>query len=155
MKRAAVFASLPALAALLVCGCDSVPEGQMPTAPVEVTVLYKGQPVEEAVVTFAGPEGTPPAFGRTDANGKAQMATYATGDGATLGTHSVSVVKQEFANVKEEVSQDSPDYAPSPGASPVPVVKDLLPKKFSLPTTSGLTAEVVKGENKLTFDLDK
>jgi len=137
------------------CGCDTVPDGQLPTAPVEVTVMYKNQPVEEAIVTFAGEEGTPPAFGRTDADGKAKMSTYNSADGATLGTHSISVVKQEFSGVKEEAPQDSPEYNPSPGASPLPVVKDLLPKKFALPTTSGLSVNVVEGDNELTLNLDQ
>ncbi|MGN6136238.1 MAG: hypothetical protein ACTHOU_17265 [Aureliella sp.] len=154
MKRAGVLLYLPSLFVLAVCGCESVPEGQLPVAPVEVTVNYKGQPVEEAVVTFASSEGKPPAFGRTDAQGIARMTTYKTEDGAVLGTHSVSVVKQEFDGViKEEASQDSEDYNPSPGASPLPKVKDLLPKKYSLPTTSGLTVDVKSGENKVTLDL--
>ena len=153
MKYRSARIYLVALLALAASGCDATPEGQVPTAPVEVTVTYKNQPVEEAVITFANSVGNPPAFGRTDKNGVAQMSTYKTNDGATLGTHMVSVVKQEFDNAKEDAPQDSPDYTPTPGASPLPVVKDLLPKKYSLPTTSGLTAEVKKGENGLALEL--
>lgn len=142
-----------ALALLCACGCDSTPEGQLPTAPVEVTVTYNGKPVEGADVTFINSSGPPPAFGKTDANGKAQLSTYSSGDGATLGDHLVSVVKQEFDKVKQEASQESADYNPSPGASPLPVVKHLLPKKYSLPTTSGLTAKVEKGKNQITLEL--
>lgn len=141
------------LALLVFGGCDSTPEGQLPTAPVEVTVLYNGKPVEGADVTFVNASGPPPAFGKTDASGKAKLHTYAADDGATLGEHSVSVVKQEFDKVKQEASQDSADYNPSPGASPLPVVKHLLPKKYSLPTTSGLTAKVESGQNEVTLEL--
>lgn len=144
---------LSVLLVLGICGCDAVPEGQLPTAPVEVTVTYKNQPVEEAIVTFASSEGNPPAFGRTDSSGKAQMTTYHSGDGAVLGAHSVSVVKQEFGDVKEDAPQESEDYVPSPGASPLPVVKDMLPKKYALPTTSGLTVQVAEGKNQVPLDL--
>ena len=154
MKCAGPWFTLPSLTLLLVCGCETVPEGQFPVAPVEVTVTYKNQPVEEAVVTFANSEGKPPAFGRTNAEGKARMTTYQSEDGAVVGTHSVSVVKQEFDGVvQEEASQDSEEYNPSPGASPLPKIKDLLPQKYALPTTSGLTVEVTDGKNEVALDL--
>lgn len=144
-----------ALVAMAISGCETTPEGQFPVAPVEVTVTYNGQPVEEAVVTFANSEGKPPAFGRTNAEGKAMMTTYASEDGAALGSHSVSVVKQEFDGViKEEAPQESEDYNPSPGASPLPKIKDLLPQKYALPTTSGLTAEVKDGKNEVELNLE-
>jgi hypothetical protein len=137
----------------LVSGCDSTPEGRQPVANVEVTVTYKGKPVENAVVTYTSPAGPPPAFGKTDANGKSSLSTYEAGDGAVLGSHVVTIVKQEFDNVKEDAPQDSPEYKPSPGASPIPVVKNLLPRKYMLPGTSGLTATVEKGKNEHRFEL--
>lgn len=144
-----------ALLSPLLAGCESQPDGRIAVAPLEITVLYEKQPVADAVVTLASETGDPPSFGRTDANGVAKVTTYETFDGATIGTHSVSVVKQEFGGQSEQdqVSQDSPDYAP--GATPPPVVKDLLPKKYALPTTSGLTINVTKGENAVTLDLEK
>lgn len=135
------------------CGCGGADDGRLPTAPVEVTVTYKGKPVEGAVVTFTTLE-PPPAFGKTDAAGVAKLQTYEEGDGAILGSHKVMIVKQDFDGViKEEADTESPDYNPSPGASPLPKIKDLLPKKYGLPGTTDLTAEVVGGENKFTFDL--
>lgn len=134
-------------------GCGGGDDGRLPTAPVEVTVMYKGAPVEGAVVTFTT-MSPPPAFGKTDAAGKAKLTTYEDSDGAILGSHKVMVVKQQFDGViKEEASQDSEDYAPSPGASPLPKVKDLLPKKYSLPGSTDLKADVVKGDNTFTFEL--
>ncbi len=129
-------------------GCDSTPDGQKPVSPVEVTVLYKGSPVEGAQVTFVNDSGPPPAFGRTDASGKAKLSTYASFDGATLGSHKVAVTKQEFDGVQpKSVSEvDDPAYN-GVGASPVPKVKDLLPKKYGQPTTSNLSATVEKKKN--------
>ncbi len=139
---------------LTLIGCGGSDDGRLPTAPVEVTVNYKGKPVVDAVVTFTVLMSPPPAFGKTDANGVAKLTTYETADGAILGKHTVMIVKQDFDGViKEEADQESADYAPSPGASPVPKVKDLLPKKYGLPGTTDLSAEVVKGSNAFTFDL--
>lgn len=145
------------LAAGLSCltGCGGDDDGRLPTAPVKVTVTYQGKPVENAVVTFTDPQSPPPAFGKTDADGVTTLTTYETGDGAILGNHTVMIVKQEFAGViKEEADQESEDYDPSPGASPLPKVKDLLPKKYALPGTTDLSAEVVTGDNRFTFDLE-
>lgn len=134
-------------------GCGGGNDGRLPTAPVEVTVNYNGKPVEGAVVTFTTLE-PPPAFGKTDAAGIAKLQTYEEGDGAILGSHTVMIVKQEFDGViKEEADTESEDYNPAPGASPIPKIKDLLPKKYALPGTTDLKAEVVKGDNKFTFDL--
>jgi hypothetical protein len=141
------------LAVAGISGCGGSDDGRLPTAPVEVTVTYKGKPVEGAVVTFTT-LSPPPAFAKTDAAGVAKLTTYEEGDGAILGSHKVMVVKQEFDGVvKEEADTESPDYNPAPGASPLPKVKDLLPKKYTLPGTTDLTAEVVSGQNKFTFDL--
>ena len=139
------------------CGCIGGDDGRLATAPVEVTVLYKGKAVPSAVVTFmiAGSgavAGQSPAFGTTNANGKAKLQTFKANDGAVLGNHTVMIAKQEFADQKEAASQDSAEY--NPGASPLPVVKHLLPVKYSLPGSSTLTAEVVKGKtNSFSFDL--
>ncbi len=146
-----------------ILGCNNAEDGRLPTAKVTVTVNYKGKPVENAVVAFtststgaAGKEAAPPppAFGRTNEQGKAELMTYETGDGAVLGSHQVSIAKDEFTNQKVEASQDSADYAPAPGASPLPKVKSMLPPKYSLPGMSGLQAEVKSGNtNEFTFDL--
>lgn len=138
---------------LSVSGCRSEPDTPWPMAAVEVSVTYRGKPLEAAVVTFTNSEGRPDSFGITDDQGKTQLTTYESGDGATLGKHSITVVKQEISDSKSEAPQDSPDYTPSPGASPPPVIRDLVPKKFATPKSSGLTAEIVEGTNQVSVDL--
>jgi hypothetical protein len=118
-----------------------------------VTVKYNGQPVGDAVITFSRQENSPPAYGVTNANGLATLSTFDSNDGAILGEHSVAIIKQEFDTTAQDVPQESEDYVPSPGASPPPVIKDLIPRKFSQATTSGLTANVKRGGNEFTFDL--
>lgn len=144
------------MAGILIAGCDSSDPNQLPTEKVSATVTYKGNPVEGATVSFmlppsGGSNSGPPAFGVTDATGVAKLTTYKDGDGAILGKHMVLISKDEFQGTVEVASQDSEDY--SPGATPPPKVKALLPKKYSLPT-GGLSAEVVKGTPlEFTFDL--
>lgn len=146
-------ASLPGLLCVVVVGCTAQPQGRLETAPVSVTVKYNGTPVDEAVITFSNQADSPPAYGVTNADGIATLSTFDPDDGAILGEHSVAILKQEIDSGKQDAPQESEDYVPSPGASPPPVIKDLIPKKFSQATTSGLTANVKQGGNEFTFDL--
>ncbi|MFO0923270.1 MAG: hypothetical protein U0905_12360 [Pirellulales bacterium] len=69
-----------------------------------------------------------------------------------------TIVKVELGKSKgkdEGNSQDGGDYKPSPGETPIPTLKDLLPAKYKLPGTSGLTADVKSGKNEFTFDLSE
>jgi hypothetical protein len=93
---------MPAASRLLLCllllvlpACGpKLPPGARPTKKTTVTVTYKGQPVEGAVVTFADQSAEPAnANGITDAQGKAVMKTYTEGDGAVVGTHKVYISK--------------------------------------------------------------
>jgi hypothetical protein len=131
------------------CG-QKLPPGARPTKKATVTVLYKGAPVEGAVVTFVNQEGDPAAAnGKTDAQGKAIMKTYVEGDGAVLGLHKVMISKIEAVG-GQTVDVDSPQYDPN---APPPTMKYLLPQKYSY-LASGLTAEVKEsGPNDFTFDL--
>jgi hypothetical protein len=140
---------------LLLAGCtgDTGSKDRRPTKKVTVTVLYKGSPVEGATVTFISQEaGAPPAFGKTDKDGKAKMKTYVEGDGAVLGQHKVLIDKSETVGGAPAVDQSSPNYVP-PENVPPPKVKYLIPQKYSIPGTSGLTVEVKNGPNEITFDL--
>lgn len=136
----------------LVAGCsDGGPANRKPTKKVTVIVMYKGSPLENANVTFINQGGEPaPAYGKTDAQGKAKMKTYVEGDGAVVGTHKVLIEKSESVG-GQTVDVDDPKYNPN---APPPTVKYHLPQKFSNPATSGLTAEVKdSGPNEFTFDL--
>lgn len=137
---------------LLGCG-PSIPEGQRETAPVEVTVNYKGKPVADAMVTFlSDTEPMIPSNGRTNAEGKAAMMTYTAGDGCVLGSHKVMVVKMDEVEVQAAPASDDPNYDPNAPLPPPP--KSLLPKKYNNVVTSKLTANVEKGKpNVIVLDL--
>ncbi len=102
-----------------------------PTAPVSVTVSYKGQPVEGALVQFVIVDN--PSVGITDASGKCSLKTYEAGDGAILGTNVVTItktvvvtknvrkVKPEDADLIELCLHPSQDLIPPKYASQQPL----------------------------------
>lgn len=82
----------------MVSGCSE--SGEYPTAPVRGKVLFNGQPVPNAAVSFtpqksaetggAGMAGKS-AAGITDGDGVFVLSTYGAEDGALVGRHVVSV----------------------------------------------------------------
>ena len=141
---------------LLVCfsflvGCGP-PEGQRPTAPVEVTVTYQGKPVDGATVTFITSVEPMAANGITDAKGIAHLSTYGVKDGAVIGSNLITITKTEVdKSIKKK--EIPPDQADVVGFTPLTPLKSFLPKKYAMPGSSGLTGEVKSGQNKFSFDL--
>ena len=140
----------------LVCFCVVVgcgpPEGQRPTAPVEVTVTYQNKPVEGATVTFVTSVEPMAANGITDAKGIAYLSTYGVKDGAVIGSNLVTITKTEV-DKGVKTKEIPPDQADVVGFTPLTPLKSLIPKKYAMPGSSGLTEEVKNGKNKFSFDL--
>ncbi|HKB01694.1 MAG TPA: hypothetical protein VKD90_05710 [Gemmataceae bacterium] len=113
-----------AVAAVLLPGC-----GGERVAPVKGRVVFNGQPVKEAAITFS-PVGDgnqletgKPATGFTEPDGTFVLSTFGTEDGALVGTHSVNVV-----------------------------LDDTNPAKCK--RHKGLTLEVKPGSNEFTIEMD-
>src|SRR5687768_4724922 len=126
-SRAGVLTALPlALALLAGCGDKSV-AGRPPVYPASGQVVYKGQPLEGAFVSFTPTEGkTHGASGRTDAEGRFTLTTFDPGDGAPAGRYRVTVTK-----AKSIVTPDPVDPVANP---PLKVEqKHLIPAKYSAP----------------------
>ena len=124
--------------ALPLTGCGS---GRPETVPVTGTVKHNGNLVEGADVMFMA-EGSRPATGKTDAEGRFELMTFVPGDGATVGEHTVVISKKE-----EIVDPAAPD-------SPYKQMRDLLPTRYGNPAQSDLTAKVdAAGENDFPFEL--
>ncbi|MBI1246497.1 hypothetical protein GC197_01475 [bacterium] len=149
-----------AMALLLLCllGCYARDDSGLPKrVPVKVVVLYEGKPVERATVTF-GDAKIRGAVGNTDKNGEVRLWTYQPGDGVIPGNYSVAIRKLEVLVLPnpeevtpEEFAQAERELNRALNRPP----KYLLPKKYSDPKTSELTAEVVDGgENEFTFKLE-
>lgn len=144
--------ALVVVAASLV-GCNGTPAGQRPTAPVEVTVTYQGSPVAGATVTFITSEDPKAANGITNDSGVAVLTTYKAKDGAIVGNNLVTISKMEV-DPKGEKPPVDPSQADVVGYTPLTPLKSLIPKKYSMPGTSGIQADVVRGKNSFKYDLE-
>ena len=113
-----------AVAAVLLPGC-----GGERVAPVKGRVMFNGEPVKEAAITFSPMGGAnqleagTPATGFTKPDGTYVLSTFKDSDGALVGTHSVNVV-----------------------------LDDTNPAKCK--RHKGLTLEVKPGSNEFTIEMD-
>jgi hypothetical protein len=150
------FISLFVLNVLLIAvtGC---PAGK-PDFTVEIVeglVTLDGSPVEGVTVGFSPVDSKAgkPAVGRTDAQGKFVLTATQGGEfgkGTMIGTYLVSLSKETPS--REPTAQELAD-ADKTGVMPdIPIVSR-IPKKYNDPQKSGLTAEVVKGKNNFSFNL--
>ena len=149
------------LAAVLAAGftgCGSkASSGPEPVYPVTGVITFQGRPVAGADVTFFNAEKNRSAFGKTDAQGKFTLSTFALNDGAVEGSHVVTVAKVTAPPPSAPVAPlESPDYVPPGfGESTQPEApKSELPEQYADAATSGLTATVqAAGPNTVSFDL--
>lgn len=156
MNRLACCACLFSLALLTGCTGSEEVSDRPKTHPVTGTVLLDGAPVEGAQVAF-NPEGVDAegAFGRTDAEGRYELTTFDSGDGAVAGNYVVTIMKFDAPPSTEAASEE--EYVPPEvsGARPS-APKNLLPAQYSDRAKSGLTATVAaEGENTFDFNLTK
>ena len=134
------------LAAFGAAGCGrSLPR----TVEVRGRVTLDGTPLEGAAILFQPVDGGVPARGSSAADGSFVLTTFREGDGAVPGRHRIAVSKFEITGF--EVTADGLDGPVAPGG-----VKErsLLPKKYSDPATSGLTAEVGSGATEVSLTLE-
>ena len=116
----------------------------MDTAPVQGTVIYNGKPLPYGTVSFQ-PEAGLPAIGTIQSDGSFTLTTYSTGDGAIIGSHKVAVIATEA---------DAGTAPPIDPNAEMPAPKFVIPAKYTSYSTSGLTAEVMEGEqNEFTFTI--
>ena len=122
--------SIGLLAVLAGCGPAGPPMGE-----VTGTVTYKGQPLVTGDVLFV-PEtaNLPYAQARIAEDGTFQMQTEEHGNGVPVGKYQVMITSLK-------------DLGPENG------MLALIPARYSSTAESGLTAEVVDGENTVDFAL--
>ncbi|MEX1041842.1 MAG: hypothetical protein WDZ51_14480 [Pirellulaceae bacterium] len=163
--------SLLALVPIGILGCGTGDGSNDGTVPANVRVMYEGQPVQGANLTFvpanssnahaSGNSGTTSqgAVGTTNDKGEVAMWTFEPGKGVTPGSYHVGIRKLEVLSLPDPESVSPEEYAKRSkelDAALKGPSKHLLPEKFSRAKTSGLTAEVVEGEeNQFLFDLSK
>ena len=135
------------LFALLLNGCSG--GAGVETVNVSGVVVYKGQPVSEANVAFLGDGTIRPAIAVTDEEGKFVLTTIRSGDGAVAGKHMVTVSKTIAPPTKAAATGSVSMEEAAKAAQETPAeakILYLVPEKYSMPATSGLTFEVRNGE---------
>ena len=151
--------SLLLSAAVLVGGGCGKAGPDINPQPVGGVVLFKGEPVEGATVSFtpAGKNGDAkgvPAVGGTGPDGTFQLRALHSGKAFTAGTavgqYIVTVVKQEIPALSDpEFANNPPPVIPPEMLEP----KDLLPAIYRSTIKSPLRAEVQEGDNQFRFEL--
>jgi len=160
MKRNTLLLGLFILALSVGCADKGVP-----VVRVTGQVLFEGQPLDEASVTFSPTtlEGRE-ASGRTNANGEFLLLTQgAVRSGCVPGSYRVTVTKSVPVDSRGNpivftfTDEFDPKAPPPPGMeSGVPVFKSIVPDRYGSGETSELTADVTKrGRNVFVFELVK
>ena len=148
-------------------GCKS---DTIPVHPVTGSITYKGENIEGATITFIPSDaGGYEATAVTGANGVYSLATpSAKRGGAVVGTYNVLIEKSiavdrqgkpiasESTIFVPDITADPSAYVPASAAdnSMVPIMKSMLPKKYSDTSKPLLTATVQKGKNVFNFELE-
>lgn len=153
MKRQIIYVSLTVLL-LVGCSMGCGKQDSIPVVKASGTVLYKGEPLDEAAIEFHPEEGQRPASAVTDSTGHFTVQTVAAkADGAMVGSFRVAIRKT--VNKAPKVAATSNDGPPGSAKVPMPDLKSVIPQKWTSPDTSGLTATIEKGkENVFTFEIE-
>ena len=139
-----------------IVGCGGGPS-RPPTYPTTGQITENGKPVAGVDVAFR-PEnsagGQKPANGKTDSEGRYLLTTFSFGDGAMAGSYRVTLSKFDIVS-DNAADVDSDAYVPPSASRPVKPPKNQLPKNFSDPETSGLTATIdpAAEENVFNFSI--
>jgi hypothetical protein len=147
-----------AIGLFVIGGCSR--SDRPPTAPVRGKVMYRGQPVAGATVSFLGRNAPRIASGETDEQGQFELTTFEANDGAVLGTHAVTVYKpaETIEPIGIDPNLDPQSYAAAMDRAATRAIKaqaagSLLPERYADPKTSDLRFEVMTGENYCELNL--
>ncbi len=136
MKAARLVTTLmTGLATLVLGGCAK--QATAPVYPVHGQVLLNGKPLADAIVSFHVQNGNDKeAFpaAHTDREGHFSLTTYSTGDGAPEGSYAISLVCFRSRGARNSVGGHA---------------ENVVPQRYASPSSSGLTATVVPGDNEL------
>lgn len=133
---------------VLVAGCGGNASDQQKLSPVTGTVTLDGKPLSGAVITFVPTGAThgTGARGRTDDDGKYELATRSRRKGAPAGDYRVMVSKMVL-----------PDGSDSPANSVVSPMdshaREVLPAIYSVANQTLLIAKVGDNDNVIDFPL--
>ncbi|HSG72117.1 MAG TPA: hypothetical protein VLA12_16985 [Planctomycetaceae bacterium] len=158
----------PALIAVtLLTGCSDSGIDRPTVVPVSGVVLYNGDPVVGASVSFMAENAPRAATGVTNDKGEFRLTTFELNDGAVIGKHLISVVKKE-AGAAPAAASSTDKMLSDPtamtgaytqqmgvgGAKSQDGPKSLIPARYEVAGTSGLSEEVkADAENRFVLQL--
>ncbi len=128
-------------------GCTK--KSSIPTGQVKGTVTFDGKPLEDGKITFV-------ISGQRDSsaeilNGEIINATtLKSGDGIPIGSAKVSIYSEKIVGTETVKGDDDPT-----ATFTIEKKAPRIPAKYNNIATSGLTCEIVAGENTLKFELKK
>ena len=131
---------------LLAASCGARP-GHVPVYVARGQVLFLGRPTPHAFIALhpldPKDKDVPHPTAYTDAAGRFDLSTYASGDGAPVGDYAVTIVWWVSAPVKDaQEGDDAPTL-------------NRLPSRYSDAKTTNLRAQIGAGVNELTFQLTR
>jgi hypothetical protein len=135
-------AALAGVGAVLVLGCGDT-TGLEKRYPVSGKVTYQGKPLEKGRINFIPTQADGRAAGGEVENGDYSLTTAEPGDGAMPGSYKVTIFAVQVDDTKlKEIAKGGQFHHDATFAKAVKNAKRLVPAKYQLPETSGLTAEV-------------
>ena len=121
------------------------------------TVMLNGEPLSGASVVFVPKsigDTSRSASGTTKEDGTFELTTLESGDGAFPGEYNVTITKREA--VGKIPTAEEIEAANAKGQSLNVQYNNVVPPKYGIASTSGLTATVVeKGMAPVEFQLEK
>lgn len=129
-------------------------DGLEPRLPVSGMVTYKGEPVPQGSINFEpeDPAGRP-ATGLIE-DGRFRLTTLTPGDGAIPGRYKVAITSREVIDTSEVAAEaEGGAYEQLSLAAAEDEAESLIPPRYALSSTSGLTAEVARGSTSFDFEL--
>jgi hypothetical protein len=147
-----------ATSAPILAGCGS--DGLGKRYSVSGQVSYKGTPVEKGEINFVPEDGANgrAAFGVIE-GGSYSLTTLSDNDGAFAGKYKVTIRSKtvDYSAAEEAVKKKGMSFSVAMpqeyAAKANREAKSNVPSKYSIPSTSTLTAEVKEQSNQINFDL--
>jgi len=140
---------------LLTIPCFSGCGPKRPTlGQVEGTVHFDGEPIKEGTIVFAV-SGTRDASGIIENGVIKNITTFDTGDGTPLGEARIAVLVFQDLPSRPLVSSTENTGGPGQPTMLGGGKRLAIPEKYANPETSGLTATIKKGINKIDLELTK
>jgi hypothetical protein len=148
-----VLAAIAGMGLMIVIGCGD-DSGLDARHPVSGKVTYNSQPVAKGRIDFVPAEATGRAASGDISDGTYTLTTAKPGDGALPGSYKVTVTSVEVDTTElKAIAKGGQFHHDEAFLKANQNAKRLVPAKYQLAETSGLTATVKAESNKIDFPL--